>query len=291
MSDESNAIVPVTRAEMASLIPSDEALLVPHHKDSAPPERGAVAFPYVGFRGAKSTVNVEALTAAGITVQHGNGQFYLMVPPVPIKVDPMQLHVLNFARFYTKMDESQNIIAATVKNDDDLFKNGFRESLYAVVAVVLPEGQFEAATLQLRGANTNALKQAIQLLGEPGRPGPATNEAALKARGKAWADAAALTKTAGARFITTIYSTAETPQGGGQKFNQGHGSVRPSPVEHVKAFEEWRSKNLERIKGVWAYNAARVEYVRRIAAQFDGAKPAEKPAEKKPAPAALPAKK
>jgi hypothetical protein len=271
MANENNdetALVPLTREEVAALVPdSPDALLAPVGAGSAAPEsKGGQGFPYIGFRGAKAKTNLEALDAADIKVgRDGSGQFYLMVPPTPIKTDPCQIHLLQFNRIYTTVDDAGNVMEAIFESDDDAFQYGFREAIYAVVAAVMPNrGGYVPATLQLRGAQCNALRDAIRLLGDKDHPGPAMDAKSLAARGPAWAAASAI-KTPGLRFRTTIWSTAETPKGGGQKFNQGHGQVRPTPADEVESIQKWVVEGWPIIKQVVGVNNARFEKVRRLA--------------------------
>jgi hypothetical protein len=264
--NEETAIVPLNKAEIEALIPKGpEALLAPVGKDSSSVERrNLIQVPYVAFRGQKSQKNLEALNAAGIHVERdGSGKFYLM-DVTPIRVDPFKLHLLQYSRIYTLVDDSGQAVAASFYSDDDLFNAGYRETIYAAAAVVLSPGNYVAATLQLRGANVNALKPAIRLLGDTENPGVAMDAVKFAARGDQWRAAAGV-KAPGGRFRLTIWSTADVPQGGGQKFNNGHGSVEPTPAAEVEAFNNWVTHSWPSIQMVMAVNNARFEKARRLA--------------------------
>lgn len=257
MSDET-AIVKLDEQKAALVKARLESFLQPVGDDSAPAERPPQA-PYVGFRGAKSNKNIDALNAAGITVaRNGSGTFYLMDPPTPIKVDPFRLHLIQYYRAYTVQDDAGKITDATFKNDKDLFGLGFREHIFGVVLVVLPTYPgFVAATLQLRGAQCNALKSTIQMLGTRETPGFLAYQGdqlkyALKARGATWEPAADVL-IPGGRVVTTIYSEAELPKNGGkQPFNQGYGSAAPIDKDHAAKLNKW----LEAFGGSLAHVAA-----------------------------------
>lgn len=242
---EETTALALTESEMAALIPASlDSLASPVHADSSAPEKRRVSVPYIGFRGKKAEKNLEDLDAAGIKVDKtsGNGVFYLQdVEPIDIRIpggNSIALHLIQFARFYLLVQGGKDV-AASLENNDDLFAEGYREHVYAVVAAVTGPGKFTAATLQLHSAQCAALRKAIDMLGEPGRPGPAMDPASWAKRSSLHAKAAD-TKVAGFRFRTEIWSTLEAPRSGdGEKYNQGHGRAYPTPEADFIALNKW----------------------------------------------------
>ncbi len=268
--DESAALA-LTEKEMAALVPASiDALASPNHTDTSAPEKRRVSVPYVGFRGKKAEKNLEALDAVGIKVDRtsGNGVFYLMdVEPLDIRIpgsNAVALHVIQFARFYTLVQGGKDV-AASLENNDDLFNEGYREQIYAIVAAVTAPGKFTAATLQLHSAQCKALGKAIDMLGEPGRPGPAMNAEAWGKRSAAHAKTVD-TKIAGFRFRTEIWSTLEAPKyGDGEKFNLGEGRVYPTPESEFVALNAWAKDNWPKIQVAVAKYNLMVEKTKRLA--------------------------
>ncbi len=168
---ETTTALALSPSEMAALVPADiSALQRPVHQDSAPAERRSISVPYVGFRGLKSFKHAEALDAAGIRVEKdGSGKFYLH-HVTPIRVDPFKIHLFQYSRAYTRIDNNQNVTDAIFESDNEAFADGFREALYAAVAVVLSPGNYMPATLQLRGAQANALRDAVNLMPSAEQP-------------------------------------------------------------------------------------------------------------------------
>lgn len=262
---ETSEALDTVKTAPATLVATRESLMQPVGAGSAPAER-SISIAYVGFRGAKSKTNLESLDAAGIKVgRAGDGQFYLH-DAVPIKIDPFQLHLLQYYRAYTQVDEQGNVVDAVFENSQEAFDNDFREAIYASTIVVLPDGGgYVPATLQLRGGQTNALKDGLKLLGTHDKPGRAMNPTALAAAGGDWIHAAKAL-VPGIRFRLTIWSTAETPARGGEKFNQGHGQVKPTPKGEIEALNAWIDKNFDTsLKAVMTLNNARFEKIRRLA--------------------------
>jgi len=264
---ENNTLVKAEPITAAMVTPTSlDALASPVHESSGHQGAAHVSVPYVAFRGKKSSTNTEALDGAGIKVsKDGDGRFYLMDTGEPIAVDPLGLHLIQYARFFTTVDDDMNVTQASFHSDDDLFAQKYREHLFALVAVARGNGQFTAATLQLRSAQCSALRQTIQLLGEPGRPGPACNPVEWAKRGAAHkisADA----RIPGGRFRTEIWSTLEAPKSGkGQPFNQGHGRTYPTPKDEVDALNQWLTDAWPRIQIAAAKYNTVVEEVRRLA--------------------------
>lgn len=257
----------LTHEEIAALVPTSlDALLTPTHEDSGESEGRKAHVPYVGFRGKKSTKNTEALDAAGIKVgKDGSGVFYLMDSGEPLKIEPFGLHVIQFARFYTNTDDDGRVVDARLKNTDALFNAGFREHLYAAVAVALGGGKFVAATLQLQSGQCNALRQTIQLLGDNGLPGPACDPKKWATRGAAHA-ASAVAKVPGARFRTDIWSVLTPPKSGkGQPYNEGHGRTYPTPEAEALAFNEWTKTDWPFIQAAITKYNMMVETTKRLA--------------------------
>lgn len=244
--ETSTDLVPMTAAELAALVPASLDALAPVHTESAAPEKRYVAVPYVAFRGKKSEKNTDALDAAGIKVDKatGNGVFYLMdIEPVDVRApgkNSIGLHLIQYARLYTLTDNTGKIIESANVNTNEMFADGFREHLFALVAVALGGGQFKAATLQLQSAQCNALRQTLALIGEPGRPGVAMKPEEWGKRSAAHAKTAdPNVKVPGFRFRTEIWSVLTAPKGDGEKFNEGHGAVQPTSETEFAALNKW----------------------------------------------------
>lgn len=268
MSDENTTgseLDTITAADLAALIPaSPDAMLAPVHVESNAPEKKFLTVPFVGFRGKKSEKGVEALDAAGIGVD----EFYLKHVE-PIKLKPFALHVIQYARFYTQQDEDGKITGVSTYTNDDLYEDGYREKIEAVVAVVLSPGNYMPATLSLRSGHVQALKDAFDLLGTPKNPGVATKVEAWAAR-SAKHKAASAVEFPGGRFRLEIWSTQETPAGGGKnKYNLGHGRTYPTPEAEVAALNAWRKEQWTAIQTVMTVYNARVEKLRRAAARYE----------------------
>ncbi len=268
---EPTALAPLEASILATLVPSSpDAMLAPTSTDSAPPERrNALQAPYVAFRGKKSEARVEALNDLGINVsREGNGAFYLMdVTPIKLSDDgSARIHLIQYKRIFTIQDDSGKPTHASLDPGPNGFDDGYREALYGVVAVVLEPGKFVAATIQLRGPMVNALNDSIKLLGTAERPGAAMNPLTFAARGPAWAKAANASFPGG-RFRTIIKSTLEAPKGPGQKFNQGHGVVVPTPEGEIEALNKWRIDAWPSIQMAMTVNNAKFERLRRLAMQ------------------------
>lgn len=276
MSEESEALVPMTTDELAALVPASlDALASPVHADSAPPEKRHVSVPYITARGKKAEKNLEALDAAGIKVDRntGNAVFYLMdVEPIDIRTpgkNSIGLHLIQYARLYTLTDNVGKIVEASAVNTDEMFGDGFREHIFAVVAAVTGSGLFKAATLQLQSAQCNALRQTLALIGEPGRPGRAMKPDEWGRSSPAHAKTADLNcKVPGFRFRTEIWSVLTQPKSGqGEKFNEGHGAVSPTPEADFIALNKWAVDAWPSIQVATAkYNKMVAEARRRIPA-------------------------
>ncbi len=259
VSEESETTaIALSPSELQALIPTSiDALQTTVHKDSAPAERRSISVPYVGFRGLKSFKHAEALDAAGIRCEKdGSGKFFLN-HVTPIRVDPFRLHLMQYSRAYTIEDNDGNPTEAIFRNDDEAFADGFREAIVAVVAVVLSPGNYMPATLKVRGAQVNTLRDAINLM-------PSAEQGKLAARGGDWV-ASSKSAYPGGRFRVGIWSTLEKPDSGGEKFNKGHGTVMPTPAEEIPLFDAWVKEAWPAIQVVMAVNNARFEKVRRLA--------------------------
>ena len=263
------AMVPLSKDQLAALIPaSADAFLHPVGANSAPAEQRGSGFsvPYIAFRGLKSNKNVEALTAAGITVSRdGDGTFYLMDPPVPIRVDPFEFHLLQYHRAFTRQDNKMKVTDAILKSDNDAFAEGYREHIFGTAIVKLPGGGYRAATLNLRGPQVNALRDAVRLLDHPG-----------KMVGNAYAHLSEV-KAPGLKFRITIWSTLEQPKDPrAEKFNDGHGTTRPTPKEDIYNLLDYvRTAFDTEIKPVSFITNAKFEQVRLLALRQAAAQPVE----------------
>lgn len=264
---EENAMVPMNDAEKAAMIPASmDALGVPVHSASAPPENRTPRVPYIGFRGKKSVKNTAALDAAGIVVspETGAGVFYLH-DVEPIKLKPCALHLIQYARFFTLTDDDDGMVTDAVYNtNNDLYDAGFREHLYGLVIAVRAPGQYTPATLQLQSAQCKALQSAIAFLGDGKVAGVATKDAEWGSRSAAHKATLPL-KTPGCRFRTTIWSTLEKPQGKSQPYNLGHGTVAPTPADEVETLGKFLADSWPAIQLVATKYNLMVERTRRLA--------------------------
>lgn len=207
-----------------------------------------IAYPYVGWYGAKYRGDADALEAVGIEP----GTFYLH-DGEPLAVSPFEMHLVRLGRYYTQVDDDNQPIAARIDCPDDAFQDGFRDHLFffAVVRRTTKSGvHFTPAVGTLRAAQAHALDKATGML---------TRASDVKA----WSDrsdahaASAHAKLAGARFITTIWSQEEKT-GNGRTMNKGFGSVRPTPKAEVDAFNAWYDANLPAVLAVAGVNNARI---------------------------------
>lgn len=225
------------------------------------PERAAQAFvPYVGFRGKKSEKGVESLDAAGIVVDKatGNGVFYLQDVD-PIKVSPFRLHLLQYTRLYTTYDDNMNIVSVKDTITEDDFRLGYRNHIFGVCLVIVEPGHYVAATIQLRGPNSQALKDAINRL-----DGPAADTERWSRLSPAHAESARV-PFPGGRFVTEIWSTLETPRGGGPKFNLGHGRCYPTPADMIDPLIRFVESNEASIKAAFDKYDSTINHLRSLA--------------------------
>lgn len=248
----STAIATAEETQLALAIAVEASLAVPEVEGSAVPEEGqGGGFPYVGFYGEKAKPDTRApLDAVGIKV----GEFYLHHIE-PIRVVPFTLHLLKFGRLFTKQNTAMKITDAKTKSTQADFDAGYREHLFAVVAVRLPSPSgitFVPALLTARGGQSKILGKAIDLLPF------ATNKAAWSARSEAHAKSA-VAKYPGGRFVVAISSTQEDlKDGSGNTFNQGHSNVKPTPEAEALAFNAWVDGAFPHIARVIALNDERI---------------------------------
>lgn len=211
----------------------EQMLARPQAEESAPPEDNGFGggFPYIGFRGAKSK-NTEGLDAVGIRTQ----EFYLHnVVPIKIRDGGLDLHLLQYFRAFTKQNSRMEIVGVSRVMNDAIYKQGYREHLFSLVAVRQPTTHgllLTPAVMSVRGAQCKALGKAIDML-------------SVADDAKKWAGLGAFyahgsrAKVAGGRFYTSIWSTLEEPKNEGEPYNLGHGVAKPCDEKDVTAFNEW----------------------------------------------------
>lgn len=271
MNDEVNEPNDTTETALSTVPSSPEELAVlqaPVRGDSAKSGGNRSGVPYVGFLGRKSEKHLDACKAAGIEVN----EFFLMEPSVgPIRVKPFGIHLLTavFRAFTLQEDDERGQSRMTQasleysKRDED---DGFAETLFATVAVVLPKpgdepSSFVAATLNLRGPQARALRKSIDLF-----EGPAANPKQLAAFGPGYA-VSAESKYIGGRFRANIVSIPTLPKGGGRAYNLGESQTFPTPKKDVAAFDAFVTESWPSIRAAIAATEARVKTVRNLAAQ------------------------
>ena len=195
----------------------------------AVPSQGGGGGAYVAFYGKKSEKNLEDLAAAGIT----EGTFYLM-DGQPRKVEPFQLHLLQYFKAYTKQNlDTGELLEAAYTEDGSL-----DEHIEALVLVVLPTDKdspsvFVPANLRLRKAQAAALRPAINLY-----EGTAKSPKDLLAWGPEYRFGAEC-PIIGGRFRTQIRSELTMPRQGKNMYNLGKGVVLPTPEKDVKPLETY----------------------------------------------------
>lgn len=190
--------------------------------------------PYVGYYGAKATAPTRAeCEPAGVKV----GQFYLH-HVTPIAVDPFGVHWLTHARLYTKRDNRMEVIDCRLpknrEEEDANFKAGFREHIFAVVAVRVPGPNginFFPALLNLYGGLAACFNKANDLFRD------ASNDAKWGARGPAYQPGLAL-KIPGARFFSRISASIEETESGND-FNKGFSVVQPISADDAIRMQGW----------------------------------------------------
>jgi hypothetical protein len=219
-------------------IEQTDSLAVVESEGSAPSEARGLVIPYVDYFGGgiRNADKIEALTAAGVKP----GDFYLHhITPIPLK--PFDLHLLKYARLYTKQNNAMDITDVVVENSDARFAEGYREHLFCTVAVRLPvygpdgkpTGQVSLvpAILTLRSGMTKALTKAMSAWPYAAKP------ESWAARGAAYAQAARAVYPGG-RMIVTIWAEPEDTADG-NTFNKGYGAIRPSSGDDADNFNTW----------------------------------------------------
>lgn len=221
--------------------------------------------PYVGHYGEKAKKPTrEPLDAMGVKV----GEFYLFFAGSPIRLESdnrrATLHLLRYTRLFTKQDQSMNITGVKLVGTRATFDEGYREHLFCLVAVRLPEfdeagrvtgraAGFIPASLTLRGGQAQAMENTIRLLKVAEQP---VAWSALSPAHKASVTA----KHPGGRIVTQIWSTSEPlDDGSGNTFNKGHGVCRPTLAEDAVNFNAWYDNSLPQITAVAAALAGRVD--------------------------------
>lgn len=245
-----------TKAIIAKTFAADPFALDTQHEDSGEENNKGSGVPYVGFRGHKTKDKDGSLTKAGIQPL----DFYLH-SVVPIRLKPFGVHLLpGIATFQTVLDNRGQVTDALFAETEDSFDLGFREHVYAVVAVALGGGSFVPATLSLHSAQCAALKKSVQLL-----KGDARDPALW---GKLYnGHASAKANFPGGRFRSELWVEEEKPKNDpkGEPYNLGKSRVYPTPADEVEALNAWMVSDLLRIKAVMAIHNLKVERVRQAA--------------------------
>ncbi len=219
------------------------------HTETGADKAGLGSIPYVGYYGAKALPDTRtACEEAGVKV----GQFYLN-DVAPIKVDPFGVHWLTVGTLYTKRDNRMNVVACRTTNTDDEFKLGFREHLFALVAVRIPGPtgtSFFPALVQLYGGLAACFNKSRGFLAS------ASDPASWAVRGAPYA-ASAKAVIPGGRFYAKISATQEeTPSG--NDFNLGASVVQPTPEADVVRFNAWYNQNLKVLVALAKINDERI---------------------------------
>lgn len=212
-----------------------------------------VSVPYIGFRGAKSERNLDALEAAGVKAN----DFYIF-DGLPIRVSPLEVHILNFARFWVQEDEDTGNVLDVVTSWPGK-DSGYRERVFAAVIAVLPGGGLTAATLRLNGAQCGALRDTLKLLGPGGRAATPESWAAC---GPKFAESAGGANTPpGFRFSVSIKSEPKPIPGTKYSCNNGVGSVSPSSPARLAALKAYADSDKNVIAAALHINQLRVQEI------------------------------
>lgn len=227
--------------------PGTDLLAVAEAEGSAKAEDRSNILPYVGHYGDRARPETRGpLDAAGVEV----GEFYLH-HITPIRVRPFELHLLKYARLYTKQDNKMNITDAVLESSNDLFREGFREHLFCAVAVRLPvydeAGKIVRvalipATMNLRSGQAQALSKTLAAWKYAADP------IGWAARGAQYGPASKAVYPGG-RMVTTIWSTSED-LADGNTFNKGHDTIRATPIADVETFNSFVSEQRPIINAV-----------------------------------------
>lgn len=245
------AVAPVakTTTNLPAILQDAPASLLTGCTDTGATKEGFSSIPYVGYYGAKAEPKTRAACEdAGVKV----GQFFLN-HITPIKVDPFGLHWLTFGRLYTKRDSKMNVISSILENPKEKFNQGYREHLFAVVAVRLPGPDgitFVPALLQLHGGLAMCFKLSEELLKI------VTNPQNCAARGEAFAKASKAVLPGG-RFVAKITATQEDGDDGND-WNKGASTVSPTPEADVLRFNSWFAANKKIVYSLIAINDERI---------------------------------
>lgn len=239
-----------TESNLPAILQDAPSSLLTGRTDTGATKEGFSSIPYVGYYGAKAEPQTRAACEdAGVKV----GQFFLH-HVTPIKVDPFGLHWLTYGRLYTKRDSKMNVISSLLENPKEKFSLGYREHLFAVVAVRLPgpDGvSFVPALIQLHGGLAMCFKKSEELLEIVANPQHCA------ARGEAFAKASKAVLPGG-RFVAKITASQEEGDDGND-WNKGASTVSPTPEADVLRFNSWFAANKKIVYGLIGINDERIK--------------------------------
>lgn len=197
--------------------------------------------PYISFYSAKSKPHVsDPLKAAGVPTD----SYYLENSGVKTGLLPFRYLLLDSAKFFTKVDNNGQPIAASKEE-----KDGYSEHGIAAIIVLLGD-TFVPATAQFRGGQYRGLLAARKMQ-ELARKDPA----AFAAQGESWKVALAANPPPPIRFIATASGQLTKSSGSGFDFIKGQGTANPPKIDDIIRFSK-AAENPDLVNRIGAVLAA-----------------------------------
>lgn len=196
--------------------------------NSQPPKYPA----WVGYRSPKTKSKLDELQAAGVA----ENAFYLYDNGV-IAPKPFYVHLISSYKFYSKVDNENNVLAVSNVINSELKAQKFAEHLLAVVLVRLPGATpyFKAATFSQRSGMTRALNRLREIMGEFEKDKTARE---WKVRGTQHAAAFDAAKWPAFAVRAKLWGKVEVSNDGNE-YNVGVSQADPTPLDDVAALNRY----------------------------------------------------